>query len=342
MLSRPIFWNANGSPVKITPVTDTVGFVAAVDGSTVSYGQTAYTSALLDRIVEKAHSVLDAAIVGNDDSDYTVNPELDDLVCDIIDIEDPYYELYKIAYLKYYMNPLEGVESRATEYHVLSEKLQDRINTVEVIGFREDPGAFSPGMYDDYFPVPGNPDEFVAGANFGMGQMFVTGKKDVYDRVTGNLGYDDPGGIILEQLKALQTVSVLHSVTILDEDASGSVTEGDRVIIAFKRQLSLAGRQAFEGLLPSEGSFGDDPVYHWDTVELAAFDPFEGTRCTIVLGSDPLDFTGGTLTIPKDSLGSFRPAGAPVIRWLTDMQPVFDIVIPLASTGAGEPGPGGG
>ncbi|WP_028307144.1 S-layer homology domain-containing protein [Desulfitibacter alkalitolerans] len=335
------------TPVKITAVTDTIGFVAAVDGSEVTYGETAYKNELLGRIVQKADYVLGRTFINEEnDSEVEINPQFDDLVSDIIDEETrntQFYQDYKVAFLKYYINPLDKAPEFLDEYIRLTEKLSDKWNTVGVIGLRNNPDSFNEHMYDHQFPSPDNYSVLFVGENLGPHQLAVNNEYDIYDRVTTNLGYSDPGGVILNKLKALQTVSVLYSVEIVDEDGSGGITQGDKVVITFKRQLGEVGKQAFQGLSPSYGDFGTNPGYLWDMVEIADFSgSFNVSRCTIALGENPMDFIGATLTIPKNQLESIKPGGAPSVGMLTDLQPVFDIDITLENSEIASPPPGGG
>jgi len=290
------------TPVKITAVTDTIGFVAAVDGSEVTYGEAAYKNNLLQRIVEKADYVLDRAFINEEfDSEVVINPQFDDLVSDIIDEETrntQFYQDYKAAFLKYYINPLNKAPEFLDEYIRLTEKLSDKWNTVGVIGLRNNPSGFNVNMYNNLFPSPQNHNVLFVGNNLGPHQLAVNNEYDIYNRVTTDLAYSDPEGAILNKLKALQTVSVLYSVEIVDADNSGGITQGDKVVITFKRQLGDDGKQAFQGLSPSYGDFGSNPGYLWDMVEIAGFSgSFNVSRCTITLGENPVDFIGATLTM---------------------------------------------
>jgi Bacterial surface proteins containing Ig-like domains len=343
----------SATPVNITPDTDTIGFVAAVDGSTITYGDTANKDALLDKIVAKATYILDNALTGTDDYNYQVN-DIDALVSGIIDITDPNYQMYKISCLKYYFNPLSGVAGRENDLDTLSNKLISVQNAVDVIDLRDNPTHFVSTMYNCWFPgQPGIPDT-------GFNQLMLNTMWDVFNRYITLEGYEVNGSgavvasagnttpditfittaqTLYDNLEILQNLWTVVNVVAIDSDSSTTVNAGDVIKIKFKRMLkpgdSSKGKDAITSLITSDPRFGTGASVAWN--DNATVDWFgllvHVSECTITLGDSPdAGLLSGTFTVPKDKLGSYIPDGDVEYQgqygaFISNDPPLFDIDI---------------
>ncbi|MGE5472882.1 MAG: S-layer homology domain-containing protein [Ignavibacteriales bacterium] len=340
------------SLVKITPVTDTIGFVAAVDGSTITYGETDYKEALLDKIIENANTILDASISGTSDADIQFNPNLADLTAGIVDLSGE----YAIWSLKYYINPLDGVDGYQEQYDTLEAKLQEKGLDMDLIDIRDNPEKFIDTMYDKWFP--GQPTVPCLDLNQGM----LNGLWDTYTRylalkkykvneseeIEVDIGNTDDAETVTDfvycaqtlygNLKLLQNYSIIDQVNINDIDVIGP-SAGDEIEIIFTRRLkpgdSEKGKDRITSLITGDSRFGTTAVVEWrdDTILSFYEEQFEVSKCTITLGDSPnANLFEDTLIIPKGELGSYVPEGFVEIggqygAYITDYEPIFDITV---------------
>lgn len=338
--------------VKVTPVTDTIGYVAATDGSTVTYGDTDYTDELLDKIVLKADSILDAAIVGSTDSDKTINPALSSMTADIVD-----FGQWGVWGLKYYINPLDGVAGYASEYERLEAKLIAKGQDTSLIDLRDHPEQFVPTMYDRWFP--GQPNL----PPFGLNQGMLNSMWDTYSRFvalnqysidgsgavtyigtgTSNATFISTAEALYDKLDQLQGYSVINDISFIDNGTQGVIEPGDMVQIIFTRRLvpgdSTKGQDKISSLITAETStFGTGAAVEWGTQNLNFFESgsFAVSKGTITLGTSS-DLMDKTFTIPKSNLGSYIPDGFVEVRgqygeYITDLEPLFDVDIVFSSS----------
>ncbi|MGE5329363.1 MAG: S-layer homology domain-containing protein [Deltaproteobacteria bacterium] len=340
------------SPVKVTAVTDTIGFVAAVDGSIITYADTSCKQALLDKILSNANAVLDASILGSTDATIYLNPELAELTEGIVDVSGE----YGIWGLKYYINPLDGVDGYQDEYNALEQKLQSKGLDTDIIKLRQNPGSFTATMYDRWFPgQPGTPclnlNQGMLNGLWDTLNRYITLKKykiNGSEQVEADIGNTDDAQTVTDfvysaqslydNLELLQNYSVVNDVYIVDTNAVGP-TAGDKIVTIFTRRLKSgdinAGKDKIASLITGDARFGASPTVVWSDNTMLDFygEQFAVTKCEITLGTAPdANLFNDILIIPKTQLGSYVPNGFVEVggqygAYITNLSPIFDITV---------------
>lgn len=338
------------TPVKVTPLTNTIGYVAATDNSTLTYGGSEDNKvALFNKILDKANSILDAAIIGTTDANKLINPDLPSLTAGIVDSER-----YGIWSLKYYINPLDGVSAYQTQFNALQDKLVAKGLDTDLINLRDHQENFTTTMYDQDSPMLG----FNQGAVDGWWNTFtrflaykkyqidsngtVSPSTGNTDDSTTQTAFISTAETLYDRLDDIQNSSVVNSSIIIDADSNG-LDAGDRIEFTFKRRLepnnSNSGQVAVSDLVYSDTTrFGSNANVIWSTTPLSFYgSPFQVSKCTITLGTGShTGLLGGTFTIPKEKLGSYIPNDFTEIHgqygaYVTNSQPLFDINISIPS-----------